>query len=344
VSHPRSAPGARCSRRSRGAPGAWVPDRTVALTFEDGPSAWTPRVLAVLERYRVPATFFIIGENVAAHAELLRRMIHDGDEIGVHTFTHPDLAGLPPWQERLELDQTQLAIAAATGYTTNLLRPPYSSVPAALDSGTWRAITHADNYRVALADLDTRDWARPGVNAIVRAATPRSTHGAVIMLHDGRGDRSQTVTAVARLVPALSARGYRFVTVSQAAGQTPPWHQASFSQRARGSALIFAVLAAGWFTHLLWWRSLSPVRCLWPGWAYFSCSPGGTAAAIASHCGIYRPYRSSCLPTTSAPASWPRYVHSPPATTPWSRWSWSTTASPTAPPSWPSRLPSRTFE
>jgi peptidoglycan/xylan/chitin deacetylase (PgdA/CDA1 family) len=63
-------------------------------------------VLAVLERYRVPATFFVIGENVAAHAELLRRVIHDGDEIGVHTFTHPDLASLPAWQERLELDQT----------------------------------------------------------------------------------------------------------------------------------------------------------------------------------------------------------------------------------------------
>jgi cellulose synthase/poly-beta-1,6-N-acetylglucosamine synthase-like glycosyltransferase len=71
-------------------------------------------VLAVLERYRVPATFFVIGENVAAHAELLRRMIHDGDEIGVHTFTHPDLASLPAWQERLELDQTQLAIAGCS--------------------------------------------------------------------------------------------------------------------------------------------------------------------------------------------------------------------------------------
>jgi cellulose synthase/poly-beta-1,6-N-acetylglucosamine synthase-like glycosyltransferase len=233
--------------------GARVAAHTVALTFDDGPSAWTPRVLAVLEHYHVPATFFVIGENVTARSELLRRMIGDGDEIGVHTFTHPDLAGLPAWQERLEIDQTQLAIAAATGYTTNLLRPPYSSVPSALDASTWRAITRAGNYRVVLADLDTRDWERPGVTAIVRDGTPAGSHGAVVMLHDGGGDRSQTVTALARLIPALQSRGYRFVTASQAAGQSPPWHPASFSQRARGSALIFAVLAADWFARLLWW-------------------------------------------------------------------------------------------
>jgi cellulose synthase/poly-beta-1,6-N-acetylglucosamine synthase-like glycosyltransferase/peptidoglycan/xylan/chitin deacetylase (PgdA/CDA1 family) len=233
--------------------GARVPTRTVALTFDDGPSVWTPRVLAVLERYQVPATFFVIGENVTARSELLRRMIRDGDEIGVHTFTHPDLASLPAWQERLEIDQTQLAIAAATGYTTDLLRPPYSSVPAALDASTWRAITRAGNYRVVLADLDTRDWERPGVQAIVRGAMPTGARGAVIMLHDGGGDRSQTVAALARLVPALKARGYWFVTASQAARQSPPWHPASFSQRARGSALIFAVLAADSFARLLWW-------------------------------------------------------------------------------------------
>jgi cellulose synthase/poly-beta-1,6-N-acetylglucosamine synthase-like glycosyltransferase/peptidoglycan/xylan/chitin deacetylase (PgdA/CDA1 family) len=233
--------------------GARIPARTIALTFDDGPSTWTPRVLAILERYQVPATFFVIGEDVAARPELLRRMIRDGDEIGVHTFTHPDLASLPAWQERLEIDQTQLAIAAATGYTTDLLRPPFSSVPSALDAGTWRAIKRADSYRVVLADLDTRDWSRPGVNAIVRDATPTGTRGAVIMLHDGGGDRSQTVAALARLVPALKARGYRFVTASQAAGQPPPWHSASFSQRARGSALIFAVRAADWFARMLWW-------------------------------------------------------------------------------------------
>jgi cellulose synthase/poly-beta-1,6-N-acetylglucosamine synthase-like glycosyltransferase/peptidoglycan/xylan/chitin deacetylase (PgdA/CDA1 family) len=238
--------------RSRRA-GAHIPARTIALTFDDGPSTWTPRVLAILERYQVPATFFVIGEDVAARPELLRRMIRDGDEIGVHTFTHPDLASLPAWQERLEIDQTQLVIAAATGYTTDLLRPPFSSVPSALDAGTWRAIKRSGNYRVVLADLDTRDWSRPGANAIVRDASPTGTRGAVIMLHDGGGDRSQTVAALARLVPALKARGYRFVTASQAAVHPPPWHPASFSQRARGSALIFAVLAADWFARMLWW-------------------------------------------------------------------------------------------
>ena len=246
---PRGGPVLDATHPTR--PGISLPARTIALTFDDGPSEWTPRILDVLERRHIPATFFVIGSHVTAHPQTVRRAMRDGDEIGVHTFTHPDLADVPAWRERLELDATQQVLAAATGYTTDLLRPPYSSVPAALSDRELRAIGRAGKYRVVLADLDTRDWARPGVDAILREATPRGSRGAVIMLHDGGGDRSQTVAALDRLIPALQARGYTFETISQAAGVARPWHRAAVAERVRGSAVTSAVRAGHWLVDVL---------------------------------------------------------------------------------------------
>lgn len=234
-----------------GLAGAHVPERTIVLTFDDGPSSYTPRILQVLERYRVPATFFVIGTHVTAYPDVLRRIAADGDEVGVHTFTHPDLAAVAPWRERLELDTTQLAIASATGRTTNLLRPPFSSTPDALTAPDWQSIARAGRYRVVLADLDTRDWARPGVGHIVAAATPAGSAGAVVMLHDGGGDRSETVAALQQLIPALLARGYRFRTVTQALGVGSAWAPASTWQRLRGHMIVDGVVVAGWLVGLL---------------------------------------------------------------------------------------------
>jgi cellulose synthase/poly-beta-1,6-N-acetylglucosamine synthase-like glycosyltransferase/peptidoglycan/xylan/chitin deacetylase (PgdA/CDA1 family) len=228
-------------------PGESLPPRTVALTFDDGPTEWTPQVLDVLEQNKVPATFFVIGRNVTEHPGALRRMVRDGDEVGVHTFTHPELGAVASWRERLEIDATQLAIAGVTGYTTDLLRLPYSSVPDAITADEVRAIERAGRYRVVFADLDTRDWARPGVEAIVRAAAPPGDRGAVIMLHDGGGNRSQTVAALRQLIPALRARGFRFATVSHAIGVRSAWHKASVGQRLRGSVFTVAVRASRWF-------------------------------------------------------------------------------------------------
>jgi peptidoglycan/xylan/chitin deacetylase (PgdA/CDA1 family)/GT2 family glycosyltransferase len=232
-------------------PGLHPPDHTIVLTFDDGPSSYTPQILDVLERFHVPATFFVIGSHVTAHTATLRRIVRDGDEVGVHTFTHPDLGAIPAWRERLEIDTTQLTIASATGYTTDLLRLPFSSTAGALTPPEWHAITRAGSYRVVLADLDTRDWARPGVSAIVSAGTPSRSSGAVVMMHDGGGDRSQTVVALARLIPALQARGYRFDTVSHAIGVGSPWIRATPWQRVRGTVIIGSVVAARWLVALL---------------------------------------------------------------------------------------------
>jgi cellulose synthase/poly-beta-1,6-N-acetylglucosamine synthase-like glycosyltransferase/peptidoglycan/xylan/chitin deacetylase (PgdA/CDA1 family) len=222
-------------------PGLDVPARHVVLTFDDGPSRWTPEILDVLERRHVPATFFVVGARVADRPDVLRRMRDAGDEVGVHTFTHVNLADVPPWRRRIELDQTQLAIAAATGSTTDLIRMPYSSEVDALTASDWRALVDAGGYRAVFTDLDTRDWARPGVGRIVAAGLPAHDRGAVVMFHDGGGDRSQTVAALDRLIVELQRRGYSFDTVSSAVHVASPWHAATPSQQLRGHLVIGVV-------------------------------------------------------------------------------------------------------
>jgi peptidoglycan/xylan/chitin deacetylase (PgdA/CDA1 family)/glycosyltransferase involved in cell wall biosynthesis len=234
------------------APGRRVAARTIALTFDDGPSSYTPEVLDVLARHHVPATFFVVGAQVTKHPDLLRRMIADGHEIGVHTFTHPHLGDLPNWRERLELDQTQQAIAAATGYTTDLLRLPYSSTPSAISDSEWRAVTRAGSYLVTFADLDTKDWATSSVDSIVAAAMPPGQDGAVVMMHDGGGDRSATVAALDRLIPQLQQRGFQFRTVTQSVGLADPWQPTSLGTRLRGSVTIATVRASAAMVRLLY--------------------------------------------------------------------------------------------
>jgi cellulose synthase/poly-beta-1,6-N-acetylglucosamine synthase-like glycosyltransferase/peptidoglycan/xylan/chitin deacetylase (PgdA/CDA1 family) len=214
--------------------GLRVPDRHVVLTFDDGPTEWTEKVLDVLRARGVRATFFVIGARTAARPDLVRRMYAEGHEVGIHTFTHGNLANMDPRRARLELDPSQLALAAASGHTTSLLRLPYSSKVADVSFSEWQAMRQAENFRVVYADLDTRDWQRQGVDAIVRAGLPRDGKGAVVMLHDGGGDRSQTVAAVNFMITELQGQGYTFDTVTSAVGLTSAWHAATAGQRIRG--------------------------------------------------------------------------------------------------------------
>jgi peptidoglycan/xylan/chitin deacetylase (PgdA/CDA1 family)/glycosyltransferase involved in cell wall biosynthesis len=195
--------------------------RRIALTFDDGPDPrWTPRLAAVLRRLGVPATFFVVGSQVARHPDIVERLHRDGFELGAHTFTHADLASVRGWRRALQLNLTDAAVGAATGVRPRLLRPPYSSSTEAVEPRQVAALRDmgARGYVLALSDFDSRDWERPGVADVVRSATPPRSRGGVVLMHDGGGDRSETIAAVERLVPALRARGYRFVTVSRLAG------------------------------------------------------------------------------------------------------------------------------
>ncbi len=193
----------------------------MALTFDDGPDPeWTPQVLDVLRRHGVPATFFVVGRRVASHPGLVRRQLDEGHEVGVHTFTHADLGTAPGWRASLELSATQTALGGAAGVHTALFRPPYLSSPAHLtddDVGAARAAAQR-GYLLVLADRDSEDWRRPGVDQILTAALPPPPRGAVVLLHDGGGDRTETLVAVDRLISTLAAQRYRFTTVSELAG------------------------------------------------------------------------------------------------------------------------------
>ncbi|MFB4282807.1 bifunctional polysaccharide deacetylase/glycosyltransferase family 2 protein [Nonomuraea sp. MTCD27] len=233
-----------------------LPARTVALTFDDGPDpVWTPRLLDVLKRHGAKATFFAVGARVAENPALARRIVDEGHELGNHTYAHADISGVPAWRLRLEASLTQKAIAGATGVHTRLLRPPYSSTPDSVTAPQWQAMRELgrEGYLVALTDLDTKDWSRPGTDEIVRAGTPARGRGAVVMLHDSGGDRSQTVEAVDRLLTRLGERGYRATTLTEGLGLSSAYVPAGSADVLIGQGLSLAQRGSAAFVETLAW-------------------------------------------------------------------------------------------
>jgi cellulose synthase/poly-beta-1,6-N-acetylglucosamine synthase-like glycosyltransferase/peptidoglycan/xylan/chitin deacetylase (PgdA/CDA1 family) len=240
--------------------------RRVALTFDDGPDpTWTPRIGAVLTRFGVPATFFEVGEQVVRYPDVVAALRREGFELGNHTFSHTELSKIPDWQRELQVSMTDTAIAGAAGVRTHFFRPPYANRPDAVTHAQARAVASTlDPGRfIVLANYDADDWQRPGVARILRNATPRGHRGGVILLHDGGGDRSQTVAALKRLVPRLERRGFRLVPVSRLVGisEAEALPAASGSEKLRGKLLIGALLAARWVTELFYWL-LIPIAAL----------------------------------------------------------------------------------
>ncbi|WP_147115900.1 polysaccharide deacetylase family protein, partial [Pseudonocardia sulfidoxydans] len=230
------------------------PSKTLALTFDDGPDPhWTPQILDVLRRNDVPGTFFVLGSLGAQHPELLRDIVAAGSEIGLHTFTHPDLTTVSPDRMARELSQTQLAIAGATGTVSYLVRPPYSSEVTALDNSQFDIVRELGDrgFVTAFTDVDSRDWERKGVDAIVAASTPANGAGGAILMHDAGGDRSQTVAALDRLIPELKAQGYTFTTVSRGVGLPPADQPASASDHNLGLGLVTGVGVATWLVRVM---------------------------------------------------------------------------------------------
>ncbi|HWD80989.1 MAG TPA: bifunctional polysaccharide deacetylase/glycosyltransferase family 2 protein, partial [Kribbella sp.] len=230
--------------------------RTIAITFDDGPDpVWTPKILDVLRAQHVHATFFVVGTEVAAHPDLARRIVAEGHQIAVHTFTHANLANASSWRRSLELSQSQLILAGATGVSTTLLRPPYSSEPNALTDRDWAALEQSRKagYLAVLTSQDSEDWRRPGVNQVIANSMPRSTAGQVLLMHDAGGDRSETVAALNKLLPRLKARGFRFATVSEAVGLPDPTREAGLFDRVRGLVVIWVMRISDWVLSLIGW-------------------------------------------------------------------------------------------
>jgi peptidoglycan/xylan/chitin deacetylase (PgdA/CDA1 family) len=179
---------------------------TVALTIDDGPSpVYTPQVLRVLREHGVTATFSMVGQNVASYRGIAREVARAGHVIANHTWSHPDMAVLPPAAMRDQITRAGEEIYAATGQWPALFRAPYGAwSPGLLDYCAAQGMTPLD------WSVDPRDWARPGVTAIVRDILRTTRSGSVILEHDGGGDRSQTVAALKIVLPRLLDEGFRF--------------------------------------------------------------------------------------------------------------------------------------
>ncbi|MBK1783818.1 polysaccharide deacetylase family protein [Prauserella cavernicola] len=177
------------------------------LTFDDGPGRATGAVLDVLADNDAEAVFFALGADLAQHRDVTRRAIAEGNVVANHSWAHADLTRLDPAALDAELDRTTAALRAV-GSTSSCVRPPYGStndeVDARLDDRGLRSV---------LWNVDTEDWRRPGASVIAERLVDQASPGAVVLLHDGGGDRSDTVQALRIALPKLAAQGYEFTTV-----------------------------------------------------------------------------------------------------------------------------------
>ncbi len=187
--------------------------RAVALTFDDGPSPSSPAMLHVLHRFRVNATFFLLGRQVRRYPRLPRRELRAGNELGNHSFRH---SASPSYRD---LRTTNRLIRAASGFRPCLFRPPFGAVSRSL-------IESALALRMSTVgwDVDPRDWSTPGADAIARRVLRAVHPGAIVVMHDGGGSRSQTVAALPVILRGLHHRRYHVETVSQLLGDRFRWY------------------------------------------------------------------------------------------------------------------------
>ncbi|MFC4562568.1 polysaccharide deacetylase family protein [Nocardiopsis mangrovi] len=188
--------------------------KCVALTFDDGPGERTGEVLDALAEHDAKATFFVTGGPVGQHPGLVRRAFADGHEIGNHTVGHPDLAGLGAGGIRAELDPVTDVVRRETGYTMDLMRPPYGST-----NGTVEEVTRDLGTAQILWSVDTRDWKDRDADKVADRAVSGAAPGAIILMHD---IHDSTVDAVPDIVERLDEKGYTMVTTSQLLGDTEP--------------------------------------------------------------------------------------------------------------------------
>jgi peptidoglycan/xylan/chitin deacetylase (PgdA/CDA1 family) len=181
--------------------------KRIAIGFDDGPSDYTPKILQVLSQYDSHATFFEIGQETAGRAATMRKILAQGNEIGNHSLHHE----LGP--SSASLHETNRLIRIATGFRPCDFRPPDGAVSSGLVS---RA--HAQRMVTVKWNVDPRDWASPGVDAIASGVIHNARKGSIVVMHDGGGNRSQTVAALPAILSHFRHRGYEFVTVAELLG------------------------------------------------------------------------------------------------------------------------------
>jgi len=181
----------------------------IALTFDDGPSKTsTPRLLDLLAKRGVKATFFILGENAEANPDILKREIADGHEIGNHSWSHPNLGKMSNDAVHSQLQRTQDAVFQITGSKPKIMRPPYGSFTD--HQRQWA--NEQFGFKVILWEVDPLDWKKPGPSVVAHRIISETRAGYIILAHDIHSD---TVDAMAETIDGLLAKGFKFVTVSE---------------------------------------------------------------------------------------------------------------------------------
>jgi cellulose synthase/poly-beta-1,6-N-acetylglucosamine synthase-like glycosyltransferase/peptidoglycan/xylan/chitin deacetylase (PgdA/CDA1 family) len=229
-------------------------EKIVALSFDDGPDPrWTPQILDVLKQKNVPAVFFVVGEAANQHPEILKREYAQGNEIGNHTFTHPQFDQISKTELKWQLNLTQRLIESTVGVKSILFRPPYGidHQPEYAEEVSQLPIAQDMGYLIVGQRIDPDDWSEPdGKNQmpaaeIVQNVLRQVDKGNIILLHDGGGERAQTVAALPQIIDSLRSRGYKFVSISGLIGKTraevmiPLTAQERFEARADG--FIFGI-------------------------------------------------------------------------------------------------------
>ena len=206
----------------------------LAVTFDDGPDPeWTPRILDVLKREHVPATFFLIGIQAEKFSSLTKRVYDEGHEIGNHTFTHPDISSIGTGYMKVEINLTERLFASSLGIRTILFRPPYSvdAEPDTEDQVKPLEFTQSMGYITVGNKLDTKDWnddpplspqeiAAEVLDHLPPCQTNDTRCGNIILMHDGGGNRERTVLALPLIIDGARAKGFEFVPVYQLMGKT----------------------------------------------------------------------------------------------------------------------------
>jgi cellulose synthase/poly-beta-1,6-N-acetylglucosamine synthase-like glycosyltransferase/peptidoglycan/xylan/chitin deacetylase (PgdA/CDA1 family)/spore germination protein YaaH len=243
--------------------------KKVALSFDDGPDPdWTPRILDVLKKFDVRATFFMIGEIAGNNVGLMQRAYREGHELGNHTFTHPDISEISTGQMDLQLNLTERLFASKLGVQPLYFRPPYSidQEPDTNDQAAPIDRVQGLGYVIVGNKIDTNDWdehPRKSPQEITDSVfeqikameTKPWARGSVILLHDGGGDRSATLAALPVLIQALRAKGYQIVPVSELLGKTRAQVMPPLTSRQRWQARVdsIAFFFYGFFTNFVVW-------------------------------------------------------------------------------------------
>lgn len=208
--------------------------KAVALTFDDGPAEpFTSQILDILEEHQIKGSFFVVGERAIEQPDVVRRIFREGHDLGNHTFSHPDLSLVGKNRVTLELNAAQRVLQGILGHSVRLLRPPYVSEVSPLSSHEFRAMAIAEDLGYTTVGIanNGRDWIEyetlPDGSSRERSGKDIAEEilakidlmeGNSILLHDGPKERGRTVEALSLLIPALRAKGYRFVTVHELMG------------------------------------------------------------------------------------------------------------------------------